>query len=156
MALDNSIGTLISGLVLLLRDEIGSNFATNEEYNVPNIWGKNVPASAEQEFPRGTVDVISSDDFELSVDLDIRLREATVKIAVFGESDGAVQDITDKIENTIESKWDQNDPDGEPYIGDWSFRETDGITPLNESGETEGDLRYSRSIDIVFETVRTN
>jgi hypothetical protein len=156
MALDNSIETLISGTVLLLRDEIGSEFETNDEYNVPNIWGKNVPDSAEQEFPRGTVDVISADDFELSFDLNIRLREATVKIAVFSESDAAVHSIIEDIESTIESKWDQNDPDGDPYIGDWSFRETDGTTPVNESGETEGDLRYSRSIDIIFETVRTN
>lgn len=156
MPLDNSIGTLVSGLVRLLRDEIGSEFATNDEYNVANVWGENVPASAEQEFPRGTVDVISAEDFELSVDLNTRLRETTVKLVIFAKSDAPVYNITESIEDTIENKWDQNDPDGNAYIGDWSFRETDGITPLNESGESEGDLRYSRSIDVIFETVRTN
>jgi len=156
--LQNSNTDLIQGLVLLLRSEIGSGqdaFATNSEHNVPNVWGKNVPESAEQEFPRGTVDIISGSDFELSVDLDVRLREVTVKFVVFGKSNGSIEYLIDEIEDVVQDKWDQNDPDtGEPLLGDWSFRETDGFTELNESGEQEGDLRYSRSVDLIFETIR--
>lgn len=158
--LNNSNKELIEGLVTLLRDEIGDGsdgFSTSSEYNVPNVWGKNVPTSVEDEFPRGSVDVISGNDFELSVDLNIRLREVTVKFVVYGKASGGVEALIDDIEETVEDKWDQNDPStGSPYIGDWSFRETDGFTELNETGESEGDLRYSRSIDIIFETVRHN
>lgn len=154
--LDNTNKDLIRGLVSLLRDEVGSDFAQNAEYGVANIWGKNVPTSAEEEFPRGTVDIIAGNDFELSVDLDVRLREVTVKFVVFGKSSGPVELLIENIENTVQNKWDQNDPEGNAYLGDWSFRETDGFTELNESGESEGDLRYSRSIDIIFETIRTN
>lgn len=157
--LDNSNTDLVEGLVLLLRSEIGDGadgFATNSEYSVPNVWGKNVPTSAEDEFPRGTVDIISGSDFELSVDLGVRLREVTVKFVVFGNSNSSIESLVDEIEEVIEDKWDQNDPDtGEPILGDWSFRETDGFTELNESGEQEGDLRYSRSVDMIFECVRT-
>lgn len=157
-SLNNSNQDLMEGLVFLLRDEIGDGvdgFASNSEHNVPNVWGKNVPESAEEEFPRGTVDIISGNDFELSVDLNVRLREVTVKFVVFGKSNGPVELLVDKIEDAVQDNWDQNDPDtGEPYLGDWSFRETDGFTELNESGEQEGDLRYSRSVDLVFETIR--
>lgn len=156
--LKNSNEVLIKGLVSLLRSEIGDGpdgFSTNSEYNAPNVWGKNVPTSAEQEFPRGTVDIISGSDFELSVDLNIRLREVTVKFVVFGKSNGSVERLIDRIEEVIESEWDQHDPDtGERLLGDWSFREVDGFTELNESGEQEGDLRYSRSVDAIFETIR--
>lgn len=154
--LNNSNKQLIEGLVSLLRDEIGSDFEQNSEYGVANIWGKSVPVSAEDEFPRGTVDIISGSDFELSVDLDVRLREVTVKFVVFAGASGPVESLIDSIEDTIQNKWDQNDPNGNAYLGDWSFRETDGFTEINESGESEGDLRYSRSIDLIFETIRTN
>lgn len=152
--LNNTNKDLIEGLVSLLRDEIGSQFAANSEYNVANIWGKNVPVSAEDEFPRGTVDVISGNDFELSVDLDIALREVTVKFVVFSETDSPAQTIVDDIEDTIREKWEQNDPNGDPYLGDWTFREVDGFTELNESEGQQGDLTYSRSIDIIFESVK--
>jgi hypothetical protein len=156
--LDNSNTDLLEGLVLLLRSEIGdgpNGFSTNSEYSVANIWSKNVPASAEDEFPRAAIDIINGNDFELSVDLNIRLREVIVKFVVFGESNSSVETLIDEIEDVVEDSWDQHDPEtGEPFLGDWSFRETDGFTELNESGEQEGDLRYSRSIDIVFETIR--
>jgi hypothetical protein len=156
--LDNSTKQLTEGLVYLFRDEIGDGsnaFSTNSEYNVPNVWSKNVPKSAEEEFPRGTVDVISGNDFELSVDLGVRLREVTVKFVVFGKGNGIVETLIDDIEETVETKWDIDNPDtNSPYLGDWSFRETDGFTELNESGEQESDLRYSRSLDCIFEVVR--
>lgn len=156
--LDNNNEDLIKGLVYLLRSEIGDGvdgFATNSDYNVPNVWGKNVPESAEDEYPRGTVDIISGNDFELSVDLNVRLREVIVKFVVFDKSNGSVEQLIDKIEEVIEAEWDQHDPEtGERVLGDWSFREIDGFTELNESGEQEGDLRYSRSVDAIFETVR--
>jgi len=153
--IDNSNEVLIEGLVSLIRDEMGSDFSTNSEYSVPNVWGKNLPSSAEDEFPRATVDTISGDDFELSVDLDVALREVTVKFVVFAETDAPAQSLPDDIEDTIREKWDQNDPnEGNRYLGDWAFREVDGFTELNESGEQEGNLRYSRSIDIIFEVIK--
>lgn len=154
--LENSNKVLIQGLVRLLRDNV-SGWATNEEYNVDSVWGKNAPTSAEDDFPRGSVDVISGNDFELSVDLNIRLREVTVKFVVFGNASGPVEQLIEDIEDAVEEKWDQYDPrDDTAYLGDWSFRETDGFTELNESGESEGDLRYSRSLDCIFECVRHN
>jgi hypothetical protein len=153
--LENSNEILIEGLVSLVRDELGSEFSTNSEYSVPNVWGKNLPSSAEDEFPRATIDTISGDDFELSVDLDVALREVTVKFVVFAETDAPAQSLPDDIEDVIREKWDQNDPiEGTPYLGDWTFREVDGFTELNESGEQEGNLRYSRSIDGIFETIK--
>lgn len=156
--LNNSTKELLQGLVYLLRDEVGDGsdgFSTNSEYNVPNVWTEEVPVSAEEEFPRGTVDIISGDDFELSVDLGVRLREVTVKFVVFGNASGNVEQLIDEVESVVETKWDTDDPrDGTPYLGDWSFRETDGFTELNESGDQEGDLRYSRSLDCVFEVIR--
>lgn len=156
--MSNSNKRLIEGLVTLLRDKIGSGnsgFSESSEHQVPNVWGKNVPTSVQDEFPRGGVDVISGNDFELSVDLSVRLREVIVKIVVFGESSGNVESLIEKVEDTVNDNWDQYDPSkGEPYLGDWSFRNVDGFTELNESGESEGDLTYSRSVDIVFETIK--
>jgi len=158
--LTNSNSDLIQGLVLLLRSEIGdgsNGFSTNSEYNVPNVWGESVPDSARQEYPRGTVDVISGNDFELSVDLGIRLREVTVKFVVFAKANGPVEELIDDIEDTVAGEWEKDNPDtGNPYLGDWSLREVDGFTDLNESKETEGDLRYSRSVDVIFETIKNN
>ena len=158
--MNNSNKRLIEGIVSLLREQIGSGdsgFSESSEYQVPNVWGKNVPVSVQDEFPRGGVDIISGNDFELSVDLSVRLREVVVKIVVFGESSGKVEELIDDVENTVSGSWDQYDPsEDEPYLGDWSFRNIDGFTELNETGESEGDLTYSRSVDIVFETIKHN
>lgn len=154
--IENSNKVLIEGLVYLLRDEV-SGWSTNSEHGVPNVWGKNVPESVEEEFPRGTVDSFSGNDFELDVDMNVRLREVSVKFVVFAKSSGPVEDLIHSVGDAVEEHWDEDDPrDGEPYIGDWSLRESDGFTELNESGEQEGDLRYSRSMDYIFETVRKN
>lgn len=152
--MSNSNKRLIAGLVRLLRDNI-SGWSTNSEHNVDNVWGKNVPESAEQEFPRGSVDVVAANDFELSVDLNTRLREATVRVVVFAKADGPAEELIEDVETAIQDHWDGTDSDGNPYVGDWSFREVDGTTPLNETEGEAGDLRYNRSEDFVFETVRS-
>jgi len=153
--LNNSNKRLIQGFVRLLRNEV-SGWSQNSEHNVANVWGKSVPESAKDEFPRGSVDIISGNDVELSVDLNVRLREATVKVVVFGKSDGDVEDLMDASEDGIDNKWDADDPNGNLYLGDWSLREFDGFTELAETEETEGDLRYNRSVDIICETIKHN
>lgn len=160
VTLDNSNRRLIEGLVLLLRDHV-SGWSTSSEHNVANVWGKNVPEEVDQEFPRGSVDIISGSDFDLSVELDVKLREVTVKVVAFGEESGAVEDLIEDSETAVEDHWDdtasspKSDWTNDTYTGDWSFRETDGFTELNESEGIEGKLRYNRSIDLVMETVRS-
>lgn len=153
--LNNSNKRLLKGIVRLLRSEV-SGWSTNSDNSVDNVWPKNPPESAKDEFPRGVVDIIAGNDFELDVDLGVRLRENTVKIVVFGKADGIVEDLIDDAETAIDNNWDSTDSNGNPYLGDWTFREFDGFTPLTENDETEGDLRYSRSLDIICETVKHN
>lgn len=151
--LDNSNKRLIQGVVRLLRENV-SGWSTNSEHSVDNVWGKSVPASVQDEYPRGSVDIIAGNDFELSVELDVRLREVTVKVVAFGEVADNIEDLIDDSEQAIDNNWDGTDSNGNPYVGDWHLREFDGFTPLNETGESEGDLRYNRSVDVIFEVVR--
>lgn len=151
--LDNSNKRLIQGLVRLLRDNV-SGWSTSSDHGVDNVWGKSMPDSVKDEFPRGAVDIISGSDFELSVELSVRLREVTVKIVAFGEVANNVEDLIDDSEQAIIDHWDENDSNGNAYVGDWVFREVDGFTELNETGEIEGDFRYSRSVDAIFEVVK--
>ena len=144
--LNNSNKFLIESLVNLLRQEV-NGWSTNSEYNVDNVWGKEVPASANDEFPRGIIDITSGNDFELSIDQKYRLREVTVKLVVFGDNSSDVEDLIDDSEDAISDFW-QN------YTGDWSFREVDSFTELNEGEGTENMLRYNRSQNFVFETVK--
>jgi hypothetical protein len=153
--LDNSDKRLLEGLVRLLRDKV-DGWSTNSDYGVDNVWSKSPPTSVDDEFPRGIVDIISGEDTELSVDLGIKLRETVVRVVVFSNSSGDVFDLTDSADNMIPEHWDSFDGDGNPYTGDWTFREVDGFAETNESGEEEGTLRYSRYKDFVFETVRVN
>ncbi len=146
MSLQNSNRDLTEGVITLLRNEV-SGWSTNSEYNVNNVWGQQVPQSALDEFPRGAVDIIASNDYELSVDFNYRLREATVKITVFGETAGDVENLIDLCDDAISDHW-QN------YTGDWSYREMDGTAELSEDNGTEDVLRYNRSIDLIFETVK--
>jgi len=151
--LENSNKRLIQGISRLLRNEV-DGWSTNSEYNVDNVWGKGTPQSVQDEFPRGIVDVVSANDFELSVNLNIRLREATVKIVVFGHGAGKVEELINDSEDEISDKWKNLDSDGNSYIGDWSFKNVDGTTETIETGEQEGELKYNRSIDLVFETIK--
>lgn len=153
--LDNSDKTLIRGVANILRDNV-NGWATSSEYGVENVWPANVPTSTEEEFPRGVVDVISGEDTDLSVDLDVSLREVVVRVTVFSEEQSAVYDLIDDSEDAIVEYWDKNDPDGNQYTGDWTYREVDGFAETNESEGTEGNLRYSRYRDVVFECVKTN
>lgn len=153
--LDNSEKRLKAGLVRLLRDNV-SGWSTNSEENVNNVWPSSTPESARDEFPRATVDVISGEDFELSVDLGVRLRVVTVKIVVWGEVDGPVEDLVDSLEDAIVEYWDAQDSNSNPYLGDWTYRELDGTTPMNEDEGSEGELRYNRSKNVLFETVKDN
>jgi len=147
-SLENDNQDLIEGLVTLLRENV-SGWSTSSEYGVDNVWGKNQPSSVSDEFPRGTVDIINGSDFELSIDNDTRLREVTVSIVVFGENPGPVEMLVDDSEDSIIDNW-------ESYTKDWTFREVDGFTPLTENNDESGKLRMSRSVDMIFETVRLN
>jgi len=161
MNLDNSNRRLLEGLVLLLRDEV-NGWSYNPDYDVDNVWSKNVPTEANKQFPRGVVDITAGSDFDLSVDLDVRLREVFVKVTVFGKSALDVESLIDSTETALLSfdddqaltpkdEWDNNE-----YLGDWSIREVDGFTQMVENEETEGKLRYNRSVDIVAEVIKTN
>lgn len=152
--LDNSNKRLLQGLVRLLRSEV-SGWSTNSEYDVDNVWSKNLPSSAEDEFPRASVDSIAFDDVELSVDLDIRLREKFVKIVVFSESSGELETLIEDCQDAIENEWNAQDSNGNPYLGDWAFREFDGSSELTEEEDVEADLTYNRPITLIFETIRT-
>lgn len=145
--LDNTNRDLMEGLVNLLRQEV-SGWSTNSEYNVDNVWTKSPPEDVDTEFPRGAVDLVSGTDFDLSVELDVKLREVIVRVVVFGENAGEVETLIEDTESAVEDYW-------ENYTGDWTYRNTDGFTPLNEDEGVEGKLRYNRSIDLVFECIRT-
>jgi len=159
MNLDNSNRRLLEGLVLLLRDNV-DGWSYNEEYSTDNVWSKNVPDEVNQQFPRGIVDVTAGSDFDLSIDLDVRLREAFVKVTVFGESNLDVEDLVEESESVIRNQSENTAPNpknswtDDTYLGDWSVREVDGFTELVENEETEGKLRYNRSVDIVVETIK--
>lgn len=158
--LDNSIQRLLEGLVLLLRDKV-NGWSSNSEYNVENVWSKNIPDSAKDEFPRGSVDAISGDDTDLSVELDVSLREVAVRFVVFSETSKEAEDLIDKVEVAVNEHWDSTASSTldswttSTYTGDWSKREMDGMTPLSEDSGVEGQLRYNRSKDIIFETIKT-
>lgn len=153
--LDNSNKRLKEGLVRLLRDNV-DGWSENEEHSVDNVWPSSPPESVGEEFPRAIVDIIAADDFELSVDLGVRLREVTVKVVVFAETPGPAEDLIDDSEDAIVEYWDSLDDNGNQYTGDWTYRELDGFTPLNETEGDEGRLRYNRSLDVLFETVKVN
>ena len=151
--LQNSDKVLVEGIAHLLRDEV-AGWAENSEYGVPNVWPKSPPASVEEEYPRAVVDIIAGDDTELSTELDVRLREAIVRVVVFSDTSGDVFDLTDAVDDVVPKHFDSLNSEGNPYTGDWSYRELDGFAETNEVGETEGKLRYSRYKDFIFETVR--
>ena len=151
--LKNTNRLLIEGVVRILREEV-DGWSIDEEYEIENVWGRNVPKSSEKEYPRGVVDIISGNDFELDVDLDISLSEVTLKVVVFSDSAGEVENLIDETEGVMKESWDSVYSDGEPFLGDWSFREVDGFTELNETGEIDNDLLYSRSVDMIFEVIK--
>jgi len=154
--LDNSNKRLLTGLVQILRNEV-DGWSESEEFNIDNVWTQNPPASVNDEVPRGIVDFITGSDFELSIDLDIKLREVTVKIVVFADNPSDAEDLIQDSENAISEYWDEVNPDtGENYTGDWTFREVDGFTPLTNDSDSGEKLRNNRSIDMIFETVKTN
>lgn len=144
--LNNTNKDLLEGLITLLRDNV-NGWSTSSDYNVDNVWSKNQPNSVADEFPRAAVDIINGSDFELSIDNDTRLREVTVSVVVFGENPGPVESLIDDSEQAIIDHW-------ESYTKDWTFREVDGFTPLTENNDEGGKLRMSRSIDMLFETVK--
>lgn len=153
--LDNSDKRLVEGVANILRDNV-NGWSTSSEYDVPNVWPSHLPSSVQDEFPRAAVDVISGEDSDLSVNLDVGLREVTVRVTVFTDSPDDVYELVDASEDAIVTYWDQQDSDGVEYTGDWTYREVDGFAETNESEGIEGKLRYSRYRDIVFETVKTN
>jgi hypothetical protein len=153
--LDNSNKRLKAGIVRLLRDNV-SGWSTNSQHGVANVWPSTPPESVNNEFPRGSVDIVDGEDFDLSVDLDVRLREVTVKIVVFAESEGPAETLIDDVEDAVVDYWDQNDSNNNQYTGDWTYRQVDGFTPLAENEGDKGNLRYNKSINIVFETVKVN
>jgi len=161
MNLDNSNRRLLEGLVLLLRDEV-NGWSYNPDYDVDNVWSKNVPTEANEQFPRGVVDITAGSDFDLSVDLDVRLREVFVKVTVFGKSALDVESLIDSAETALlsfdddQAQTPKNEWDNNEYLGDWSIREVDGFTQMVENEEIEGKLRYNRSVDIVAEVIKTN
>lgn len=153
--LDNTDKRLVKGVANILRDNV-SGWSTNSEYGVANVWPSQMPTSAQEEFPRAAVDIIAGEDTDLSVDLDISLREVTLRITVFAESASDTYDLIDDSEDAVIDFWDQNDSSGNEYTGDWTYREVDGFAETNETEGVEGKLRYSRYRDIVFETVKVN
>ena len=153
--LDNSDKRLIQGAVRLCRDNV-DGWSESSEYQVPNVWPKSPPSSTQDEFPRAVVDIVSSEDTELSVDLDVKLREVILRVLVFSDSSDDVYDLTSDVDDAIPEHWDSLDSNGESYLGDWSFNSLDGSAETNESGETEGQLRYSRYKDFLMETIKVN
>jgi hypothetical protein len=153
--LDNTDKRLVQGVATLLRENV-DGWSTSDEYGVDNVWPQSVPTSVNDEFPRGVVDVIAGEDSDLSVDLDVSLREVTVRVTVFAESQEAVYDLTDDSEEAIVSHWDDLNSSGDNYTGDWTYREVDDFAGTNENEGTEGKLRYSRYRDLIFETVKSN
>lgn len=149
--LDNTRKSLKKEVVKLLRNEV-SGWATvsgNGFSDVESVWPSNPPTDVKDEFPRGSVDAVSGEDTELSTDTEVKLRETVLKITAFSESDGEAEDLVEDCEDAVSNNWDS-------YGTDWHFRQTDGFTPVVEEGETEGKLRYNRSVNLVFETVKQN
>lgn len=153
--LDNSDKRLVEGLVRLCRDNV-DGWGESSEYEVANVWPFSPPSSVQDEFPRGVVDIINSEDTELSVDLDVKLREVIVRVLVFSDSPADVYDLTSDVDEAIPAYWDELDSNGEKYTGDWTFNSLDGSAETNESGESEGKLRYARYKDFLFETTKIN
>lgn len=146
--LDNSNETLLTGMTKLLRSEV-SGWSTNSEYNVSNVWPHSEAVGVEDEFPRGIVNIVDASDTDISIDGSARLREATVRLVVFSEESVESERLIDSSETAVSDHWSS-------YIGDWHFREFDGMTPLNEDEGDDGKLRYNRSIDMIMETVKTS
>ena len=153
--LDNSDTRLIQGAVRLCRDNV-DGWSESSEYGVPNVWPRSPPSSVNDEFPRAIVDIVSSEDTELSVDLDVKLREVILRVVVFSDSSNDVYNLTSDVDDAIPEYWDSLDSNGEQYLGDWTFNSLDGSAEVNESGETEGQLRYSRYKDFLMETIKVN
>ena len=153
--LDNSDTRLIQGVVRLCRDNV-DGWSESSEYGVPNVWPRSPPSSVNDEFPRAIVDIVSSEDSELSVDLDVKLREVVLRVVVFADSSNDVYGLTGDVDNAIPDHWDSLDSNKEEYTADWTFNSLDGSAEVNESGETEGQLRYSRYKDFNFETIKIN
>ena len=166
--LDNSDTRLIQGTVRLCRDNV-NGWSESSEYGVPNVWPRSPPTSVNDEFPRAIVDIVSSEDSELSVDLDVKLREVVLRVVVFADSSNDVYDLTGDVDDAIPEHWDSINSNsveqvsesqvgysGEAYTGDWTFNSLDGSAEVNESGETEGKLRYSRYKDFQMETIKFN
>jgi len=153
--LDNSDTRLIQGAVRLCRDNV-NGWSESSEYGVPNVWPRSPPSSVNDEFPRAIVDIVSSEDSELSVDLDVKLREVVLRVVVFADSSNDVYDLTGDVDDAIPEYWDSLDSNGEEYFGDWTFNSLDGSAEVNESGEIEGQLRYSRYKDFLVETIKIN
>lgn len=153
--LDNSDTRLMQGVVRLCRDNV-NGWSESSEYGVPNVWPKSPPSSVNDEFPRAVVDIISSEDTELSVDLDVKLREVILRVLVFSDSSSDVYNLTSDVDDAIPEYWDTLDSNGEQYTGDWTFNSLDGSSETNESGESESNLRYSRYKDFTFETIKFN
>lgn len=158
---DNSNKRLIEGIVVLLRERV-SGWSTSSEYNVANVWGAGMPESVKDEFPRGAVDTFAANDFELSIELDTNLREVFVRVVVFAENSSDAETLRDDAEDAIKNYWDvaANNPKSDwsidDYSGNWSFRELDGMSQLNEDSGEENKLRYNRSTEMIFETVKTD
>lgn len=147
----NSRKDLIGEVVGLLRTEINDwPLVSGDQFSdVENVWPSKTPNDVEDTFPRAAIDVVSGEDTELSADSDTKLRETVLKVVVFGENPGEIEELVEACEDSISNNWDS-------YGTDWHFRETDGFTPLVEEEKTEGRLRFNRSINLVFETVKQN
>lgn len=158
---DNTNKRLIEGIVVLLRDKV-DGWSTSSEFDVPNVWSTGVPDSVTEEFPRGAVDIFAANDFDLSVELDVQLREAFVRVVVFSENSSDAENLRDDSEEAIVEHWDSVAENPKPdweideYSGNWTFRQLEGMTQLNEDEGAENKLRYNRSTELVFETVKTN
>lgn len=157
--LDNSNRRLMEGVVVLLRENV-DGWSENSEYNIDNVWSKSPPEFVDGEYPRGIVDITAGNDFELSHDLSVRLREVFLKVTVYSEDAIEAEDLIEDSESVIRTEYDSvaQNPSSEwevdSYLGDWEVREVDGFTELVEDDSIEGKLRYNRSVDIIMETVK--
>ena len=79
-----------------------------------------------------------------------------MKIVVFAESEGPAESLIDDVEDAVVDYWDESDSNGDNYTGDWTYRQVEGFTPLAENAGDKGNLRYNKSINMIFETVKVN
>lgn len=154
MSLKNSNMDLLTGIVTCLREEVdGWSVVPSDELDgassdVPNVWTRYVPTGAEDYFPRAVVDTVSGTDTELSIgEDDVKLRESVVRIVIFGENGSNTESLWDDADEALPKRADD-------YVGDWSYRETDGFAQLSEDEGTESNLRYNRPLDLIFETIK--